>query len=252
MANLLDSNPVQQNVSSAVNMLLNTVDEHQAAVVALATIVIAATSIATVIMTAALIRENRLLRKAGSMPSVVAYLAIDQRYTRAINFVLANVGQGPARKVKFSFDGDQDNLRARGIDIANQATREPVGMLPQGEQIVLFLGMGPNLLGKPMLKPFVVSLDYEDLKGRRYKSEHSLDVSQFDGFSRLGSPPEHEIAESLKTIAGVVKGFGFGGSQRLRVETVTSAEVAERHRNALEAQRRARADAPQANDCERD
>ena len=83
--------------------LFNFLASHQAAITAIATIFIAVSAVVTTILTRKLARENELLRKAGTEPEVIAYLDIGSHF---INFVLANVGQGPAQKVRFSIESD--------------------------------------------------------------------------------------------------------------------------------------------------
>lgn len=64
---------------------------------ATATIVLAATTIVYAWHTWQLVKENRLLRKAGTDPQVVAFAIINPHVYGAIDFVMANVGKGPAR-----------------------------------------------------------------------------------------------------------------------------------------------------------
>ena len=73
-------------------------------------------------------------------------------------------------------------------------------MLPQGERIEAFFGVSHSLMKEPRLRPFSVSVRFQDLNGRDYRDEYELDVAQFIGLELAGSPPEHEIAETLKKI----------------------------------------------------
>ena len=84
--------------------ILGRIHRNKEVLIAIPTIVIAVSTVITVILTWVLARENRLLRKAETEPQVVAYLAIPPLYQNFLNFVLANVGRGPARKVSFEFD----------------------------------------------------------------------------------------------------------------------------------------------------
>lgn len=86
-------------------------DANSAAITAITTVVLTATTIVYACLTRVLAQENRLLRKAGSAPQVVAYLA-QHAYTRqAIDFVLANVGRGPALHVSYTIVSGGDDLR---------------------------------------------------------------------------------------------------------------------------------------------
>ena len=167
---------------------------------AAATIVIALFAIITAWLTKALAIENRLMRKSGTEPKVVAYLKLDPYRANVVNFVLANVGQGPARDVEFTFQADESDFRDHDVQIGNHSDRTLTSMLPQGESIETFFGVGPSLMKEPKLRPFKVSVTFQDLSGRNNNDEFGLDVSQFTGLSILGSPPEYEIAQTLKKI----------------------------------------------------
>lgn len=81
--------------------MLDWIAQNANAVTAIATAVIAAFTMLTAVLTRVLMAENRRLRKAGTEPEVTAYLIPHPDGNGAINFVLANIGQGPARNVTF-------------------------------------------------------------------------------------------------------------------------------------------------------
>ena len=180
--------------------ILDWVARNKEVLIAIPTIVIAMSTLITVILTWMLARENRLLRKAGTEPEVVAYLTIHPLYQTFLNFVLANVGRGPARNVRFEFDVGEKVLDANEIRLKNSITRKPISFLPQGESISVYFGDGRRAVSEPMLPPFDVLLKYEDLKGKQHRKTCRLDVAQFDGFGRLGNPPEQDMAKALGNI----------------------------------------------------
>ena len=200
---------------------INLASSAQGQVTALATVLIALMAVVTGVLTYALIRENRLLRKAGTEPDVVAYLTTHPRHPAITNFVLANIGEGAARNVRFRFKADEQDFASHRVRLNNSCNRAAISMLPQGEKIEAFFG-GHELYQKNKLRPFSVVVEYEDIKGRRRVSRHSLDVSQFDGFSVLGEPAEHEIAEALKKIEKHLNRFA-SGTTRIKVEMVSTA-----------------------------
>ena len=217
--------------------------ENQGVITTVATMIMALTSLATVWLTITLNRENKLLRKAGTEPEVVAYLLIDQRYKNVLNLVVANIGQGPARNVRFHFEADAADFSAHDVQLAATGDRPAIGLLPQGERISAFFGTGPDLFKPPQLRPFKIRVEFEDLRGRRRSAKFDLDIAEFHGLVTLGSTAEHEMAEALKTIAETVR--GWSGIRRLKVETITTEEVARREREAREArQARGRESAP--------
>ncbi len=173
---------------------------HWHGLTAVSTLFIAGGTTVSAILTRALIRENRLLRKADSEPRVVAYLAN-----------LSNVGRGAARNVSFRFLTSEADFESHGVSVSNTPDRRPLGFLPQGETYAVLFGAVDRLLGKPRLRPFHVAVSYQDLDGKPRSEKFLLDAGQFEGFRSLGAPPEQEMAESLKKIAGHLAQASPGG-----------------------------------------
>ena len=100
-------------------MVLEWLNSNHDLISAVATVVIAVSVIITAFLTYALANENRLMRKSGTEPKVVAYLKLDPYRTYVVNFVLANVGQGPARDVEFTFQADESDFRDHDVKIGD-------------------------------------------------------------------------------------------------------------------------------------
>ena len=156
---------------------------------ATATVVIALFAIVTALLTRSLANENRLIRKSGTEPKVVTYLATDSQRPHVINFVLANVGRGPAMNVEFSIEGDKEDFRAHRVSSAFTSHSGGMGtdLLPQGERIQSFFGVGPSLLASPPLRCFTVRLTYENLEGKTHEANYQIDVVQLGWISWLVS-----------------------------------------------------------------
>jgi hypothetical protein len=91
----------------------NAVSGLASAVSAIATVVLAMTTIVYAWHTWQLAKENRLLRRAGTDPQVVAYATLNPRVFGAIDFVIANIGKGPAQNVSFEILSGGRTLVAR-------------------------------------------------------------------------------------------------------------------------------------------
>ena len=185
--------------------ILKFLNMHQAEITVIATIFIAVSAIITAVATKTLARENKLLRKAETEPKVVAYLTLDPIYWGCFNFVLANVGRGPARNISFKFDADHQEFKNHDVALKNSADREAISFLPQGESISVFFGSSIDLYKDPRLKPFDVIIKYDDMSDKHRCERCRIDVAQFEGFTSLGKPPEQEAADSLKKIEGHLK-----------------------------------------------
>src|SRR4051794_36679908 len=74
----------------------------------------AMTAVVVACLTIFLWRENRLLRKAGTDPEVVAYLIPGKRHLHMLMLVVTNVGRGAARNVSLEFMEDMSDFRKKG------------------------------------------------------------------------------------------------------------------------------------------
>ena len=199
--------------------VIDWLNANSGALTAAATVVIAVLAAFTVLLTRSLARENQLLRKAGTEPNVVAYLRLDPHRAYFVNFVLANVGQGPARDVGFTFQADEGDFENHRVHMRNSSDRTLTTMLPQGERIETFFGTGSALIKEPKLQPFTVSVRFRDLKGKCYSEEYPLNVAQFTGFETLGTP-EYEGVQALEKIeTGIGKLVGA-----IRIKQVVNKE----------------------------
>ncbi|MDQ7250763.1 hypothetical protein [Dongia sedimenti] len=213
--------------------LFDLANRYQGAISGLATLVIAIATIVYVKLTHQLAVENRLLRKAGTEPQVVAYLMPDHIHKTMVNFVLANVGQGAALNVKFSFEADAADFTRHEVCLTNSDERTAISVLPQGERVTAFFGSGHNLVRKPALHPFEVLVEYRNTQGLFYRHKFNLDISQFLGLITLGSPPDYEMAEALKKIEQHLS-HAISGFKRLKIETITSAEAENKQKQWLQ------------------
>jgi hypothetical protein len=203
---------------------LQVVGEQQSAITAIATVIIAFAAIVSAVLTIVLVRENRILRKAGTYPKVIAYLLPDHTHKTVLNFILANIGEGPALDVSFAFEENNLDFSNHNVEIQNSPSRSAVAVLPQSERITTFFGMGPDLYKEPRLKPFKVVVKYKSTDQTSHKDDYLLDISQFEGLVSVGTPSEYEIAKALKSIEQNIAHFA-SGFKRLKVETISTNQV---------------------------
>ena len=204
-------------------------------VTTIATAIIAISAGVTSWLTWSLVKENRILRKIGEEPKIVAYLSLDEHCIHFINFALVNVGRGPAKNIDYQFCIEERFYGANRVSRTYNYQRKPVGFLPQDEKISMFFGSGVGLLGDDTLPPFQVTVKWENLRGNKFESEYELDVKQFLGFSSVSVSPEKEIADALKKISKRLDNFtSSGASGRLKVETITTGEVRRQQKDFLD------------------
>ena len=183
------------NLSSGIEAYLL---PYSQVITVVSTAIIAISAVVTAALTWRLICDNRNLAKVGTEPEVVAYLGADP-YQPFTNFVLANVGRGPAKNVEFNLDLEEHHYNR--IILRNEPNRKPHGFLLQGEKKEVLFG-DHRLFGageereKNVLKPFRVVVKWQNLRAQKFEATHILDVRQF-----LGIPPTSSLFDPLSKIA---------------------------------------------------
>lgn len=167
----------------------------------------AASTAAIAVLTVFLWFENRTLRRAGSSPEVVAYLKPHTDGSGAIEFVMANVGKGPAFGIEYSLVCDESDFESHRVMIRNEPGRMPISVLPQDEVMKSLFGISFELFGDVgredigPLQPFKVAISYKDIAGRRFQRERAFDVKQFEGLRGvLAKSNERRIASATEKI----------------------------------------------------
>lgn len=167
-------------------------------------------TVAIAVLTIFLWRENRLLRKAGSSPQLIAYFEPHPDGTGGLNITIANVGKGPARDVYFQFRGDSNNFSKYNLLLDCSLRRGPIATIPQDGKISIFFAVGYQLFyptsikgkeAKQPIEPFHICLEWNQSSGRKtYSEEFLLDVKPYSDLPGFISKPH-----SLKLVDSVDK-----------------------------------------------
>ena len=162
----------------------------------IATVLSGFSTVAIALLTVFLWRENRLLRKAGSEPSLVAYFEPHPDGTGGLNISIANVGTGPARNVYFQFLGESEDFSSYDLILDCSIKRGPITLIPQGEKISILFAIGFQLFkpkkanSKQPMPPFKVRLEWNSLDGSNSKCEDFLlDVKPYADLPGFISKP---------------------------------------------------------------
>lgn len=218
---------IKSGTESALNFLMSTVqflDTHDSAITALATIALA-------VLTWILAKENRLLRKAGTEPEVIAYLIPDKHHTHCLNFVLANVGRGVAKNISLEFRGKSDDFSDTYLRVDSQG-KTSFHFLPQDEKFVFLFSTATQLLKENAAIPLSVKITYQNGLGIKRQTEHELNISGFKDFSYKSNSPEKESAKALKDIEKHLRIF-TQSSKRIKVETITAKQAREEEQETI-------------------
>jgi hypothetical protein len=181
---------------------------------AFGTFVSGVSTFAVAILTFLLIRENRLLRKAGNSPRVVAHFEAHPDGTGGLNVALTNVGTGPAFDVSFEFVAEPADFENYDIIFKGyRAQRSAMTMIAQGEKVSFLFAMGFNLFRpknpstSSQLKPFSIKLNWCAIgESKQFSETYRLDVSAYAGLpGMMGKPYSMRVIDEL---AGIKKQLG--------------------------------------------
>lgn len=177
----------------------------------LATVLSGFSTFAIGILTFFLWRENRLLRKVGSEPRLIAYYEPHPDGTGGLNIAIANVGNGPAKDVYFQFEGDPDNFARYHIILDCTYRRGPIATIPQDDKISMFFAVGFQLFSpkdemgngaNQPIEPFHIRVEWQSIEGRKkYADRFLLDVKPYanlPGF--INKPPLLKLVDSVNIV----------------------------------------------------
>jgi len=173
------------------------------------------------VLTFTLVRENKLLRKAGNSPRVVAHFEFHPDGNGGLNLALSNVGTGPALDVSFSFEKDDADFNNYNIVVDYAQERPAMTMIGQGEKVSFLFAVGYQLF-KPKdpnvserLKPFDVKVNWRASDcSKPFSKKYQLDVSAYSGLpGMMNKPPLLKIADELASIKTQLAS-GSGSSAR--------------------------------------
>ncbi len=171
-------------------------------VIVAATVVIAVSSIISLVVTWRLSQDSRALRTAGTEPRLVAYLG-PGRSPQRLNLVLENVGQGPARDVAYFVEADSQDFAKHNVKgLASASLRTIAKVMPQGGRREIEIGLAPLLYSstEAKLRPFSVRICYSDLHGNRLgPEEYQLDVAEL-GEAQFSVPTDERLVRALTRI----------------------------------------------------
>ena len=144
--------------------------------------------------------ENLRLREDAKKPLVLATLQPKPEHGDFIQFVLKNLGRGSALNVRFRLEGDEEDF-VRHEMMPLRGTAEPINFMSPGTSERYELGAARTLFMRPLMKPFPVVIEYEDVDGQPYEKRIVLDVKQFDGLAWPGASVEWRQMDALEKIA---------------------------------------------------
>lgn len=146
--------------------------------------------------------EQRRMRQAGTDPVVLVHLEKRADDPSMIQLAISNVGAGAALNVRAKLKNSDDVASERVLTKLDKLGDHAVRVIRQSESIGYPLHVGNKLLTDPPLPPFGVTVEYENIEGRRVVQSFEIDVRELNGQSAY-KPPETRIARALEKIRDV-------------------------------------------------
>ena len=215
--------------------------------------VVAVSTGAYAFLTWKLVSETRRLREVQTEPKISVRLELAEHVeSGGLELVFRNEGHGPAKNIRFRFQGDPTHFIGHG-------QQQPMDQVPVIKNGLAYLGPGQRfgfllgwLFGKAFARasrePWTFHIDYENLSGKSKKDTYLLDFSQFEGLIVGGGPPLVRIEKHLDSLRKDVHHL-LTGFNRPRIITQTVDDYRKELEQHIE-QRRGTAPVDQTSDTE--
>ena len=168
--------------------------------------------------------ETRNMRELQTTPRIDVRVELDESSGNYLNLILRNEGRGPAKNVRFFFDGDPSYYRnTLGGDVPPVVPelpliREGLASWESGRTFKFTLGSASKAeFDRAREVPWTFHVEYEDLSGKKIHEKIEVDFSLLQG-SFFEENHLKEISEDLGEIRKDFRSL-TGGSSRLQVVT---------------------------------
>ena len=176
--------------------------------------VVALSTVVYALLTWRLVSETRKLREGQNEPHVSMRVEFSERAANgALELVIRNEGQGPAKDIHFRFQGDSSYFATTG--------RLPIDQLPVIRNGLSYLGSNQRfgiILGwlrgetfrRACESPWTFSVDYKNSSGKHRNERYAIDFSQFDELILRDSSPLFKIEQHLEKLQHSVEKLSRG------------------------------------------
>lgn len=165
-------------------------------------------ALVSVVLAGIALREQRIMRQAGTDPVLVAHVGQRDDEPIMINLNISNVGAGAAMNVFANVVvADSPQLQKMlGNPLATEVMtgKMPIKVILQNDKVTYELGMGHELIGSDPLAPFKIELKYQDIEGNEYNSSHEINVAELTGRPAV-SPATTKIWREIEKIGKKIK-----------------------------------------------
>ncbi len=206
-------------------------NENAGSITAVFTVVVALSTIAYSYFTYGIVREQRLLRQHETQPAISIFVTPSDSWLTVLELVVRNQGRSAALNVRWRVEPSLEELAQFGIEISQAAFLAGLTHLAPGQEIRTFLGSATDLLTDPILPPFTMTAEYEDAHGASLLTPVTIDVRQFEGIRRIGTPALRDVADAADRLAKAISSVVSAG--QLKVVTTTERDIEKRNKRWL-------------------
>jgi len=151
-----------------------------------------------------LVKENKNLRKESKMPFIL--FDIDVSETPIYYFVIKNIGNGPAKDIKFQIEPDIPYFKDGNIKLSEIPLFKNIKYLPPNKEIKFAFGYARNEIeGKKLYEyKFNIKIEYIDIFNKNHLNEYEIDLTKYKD---LFYWKKHDIDEIYQVIEKIEKDF---------------------------------------------
>ncbi len=185
--------------------------------------IVALSTIFYTVLTVVLVLETRQLRYAQTEPKLVAFVEPREEFLQFAHLYISNVGAGPAFNVSVELKAESNDSGAELLikDFSkSHFFNTGIGYIASNQRIQSPYTAFTTEFDKKIKAIFTVVIKYKSTINKEYCDSYIIDMSQFEGETRLGIPHIYSITESLKKLQGDINKITTG-FRRLKVETYT-------------------------------
>ena len=186
-------------------------------------LVVTISTVAYVTLTRSLVRETKEMRKAGTDPDIAIYIQQQERWINLLDLVIRNLGNGPAYDISFNVEQTAP-IRTEHNLSKIAALRRGIKYMAPGHDIRFYFGSAVDLLKEPIVGPILFSVTYYSRDRVRKSEIFTVNITDFEGMTKVGRPPLYEIADGLKSISEDLH-HAVGSEFRIKIDVKSNRQV---------------------------
>jgi len=166
----------------------------------------AAVAFATImyaILTWKLVSETKKMREVQTEPNISVFILPREEGINFLDMVIQNIGMGPAYNIKFKIEPDFEYITGSFLSQFGYFKNGLEYLAPS--QKLQFFFTYVLKIPKEKKNPFNIHVTYENINGKSYKNNYTIDISSLEGLLQLGEPAIQQLAKNIEEIKNILK-----------------------------------------------